>query len=212
MSDEKQTHNVSTDALATLGTIIDETAGRDAIHLAVEPRLAAEILFAGQDVGLGTDGLAGPMYRPHVGIVDPFLKTKVPAGERFWLVVYPRQITSLRHVWEHPSFPNSESAKAKPELSKKAIAATAEAWLRDFCRVYEGPDYDELVTTLAAGEYENLTRDKHGYESGWQIDGDMFKIIGNDVSGDIPPEFWNNLEIVTGRMFSERAEYFSCSC
>lgn len=28
-----QTHTVATDALATLGTIIDEAAGRDAIHL-----------------------------------------------------------------------------------------------------------------------------------------------------------------------------------
>jgi hypothetical protein len=35
---------VATDALATLGTIIDKTAARDAIHLAVEPVVAAHTL------------------------------------------------------------------------------------------------------------------------------------------------------------------------
>lgn len=34
--------SVSTDALETLGTIIDDRAGRDAIHLAVEPVHAGE--------------------------------------------------------------------------------------------------------------------------------------------------------------------------
>jgi hypothetical protein len=50
---------VATDALATLGTIIDETAGRDAIHLAVEPVVAAHNLSPGQHVGLFPDGTAG---------------------------------------------------------------------------------------------------------------------------------------------------------
>jgi hypothetical protein len=36
--------SVATDALATPGTITDETAGRDAIHLAVEPVIAAHTL------------------------------------------------------------------------------------------------------------------------------------------------------------------------
>jgi len=50
MSADKR--SVSTDALATLGTIIDDTAGRDAIHLAVEPIIAGEKLYPGQDVGI----------------------------------------------------------------------------------------------------------------------------------------------------------------
>lgn len=97
-------HKVNTDALETLGSIIDENAGRDAIHVAVEPAMAAQILRPGQHVGF-VGGLADPNSPDPVGIVDPFLRRPVQAGEHFWLLVYPRQVTSLRHVWEHPKFP-----------------------------------------------------------------------------------------------------------
>ena len=50
MSADKR--SVSTDALETLGTIIDESAGRDAIHLAVEPCISDEILYPGQQIGI----------------------------------------------------------------------------------------------------------------------------------------------------------------
>jgi hypothetical protein len=102
--------SVATDALETLGTVIDEKQKRDAIHLAVEPVVAGERVWPGQDVGL----LNGKAYRSAnsynvtaLGIVDPFLKEAVHPGQMFWLVVYPRQIHSLRHVWTHPAFPDS---------------------------------------------------------------------------------------------------------
>lgn len=102
--------SVSTDALETLGTIIGEGEKRDAIHLAVEPIAAGVKLHAGQDVGIfnGKAYPAGTVKSAQfklVGIVDPFLKQPVFPDEKFWLVVYPRQITSLRHVWTHPDFP-----------------------------------------------------------------------------------------------------------
>jgi hypothetical protein len=96
---EKRT--VSTDALETLGTLITPAEKRDAIHLAVNPTKAKQNLRPGQDVGID-----GTINNP-VGIVDPFLKRPVKEGEWFWLVVYPRQINSLRHVWTHPAFPES---------------------------------------------------------------------------------------------------------
>ena len=78
MTEVKQTHAVFTDALGTLGTIIDERAMRDAIHLAVEPVVAAAKLFPGQDVG-AVEGGYGTSPNP-VGIVDPFLKRPVNPG------------------------------------------------------------------------------------------------------------------------------------
>jgi hypothetical protein len=98
---------VTTDALETLGMVHFKPEARDAIHLAVEPVEAGENLSPGDHVSL-TDGKAyftGTAKK--VGIVDPFLPAPVKAGDRFWLVVYPRQISSLRHVWEHPDFPPS---------------------------------------------------------------------------------------------------------
>jgi hypothetical protein len=49
---DAEKRSVHTDALATLGTIIGEGEKRDAIHLAVEPTVAAEKLYPGQDVGV----------------------------------------------------------------------------------------------------------------------------------------------------------------
>jgi len=103
MSDKRKVH---TDALDTLGTIIDESAKRDAIHLAVEPCVAAEVLYPGQHVGIVAGKGSGKADKK-LGIVDPFLTGPVPVGAMFWLVVFPRQITSLRHVWSHPDFPES---------------------------------------------------------------------------------------------------------
>jgi len=105
-ADNRSTH---TDALATLGTIITPNEKRDAIHLAVFNAVAGENLQPGDHIYL-TDDSGARLFRPGdevtpLGIVDPFLTEPVAKGERFWLIVYPRQITSLRHVWEHPNFP-----------------------------------------------------------------------------------------------------------
>lgn len=99
MSADKRT--VSTDALETLGTIISENEKRDAIHLAVLPVAAMHKMHAGDHVGL-VDGGASSRATTPIGIVDPFLQNAVQEGDMFWLVIYPRKINSLRHVWTHP--------------------------------------------------------------------------------------------------------------
>lgn len=104
-----------TDALATLGMIHFKPEHRDAIHLAVDPVTAGEGLTVGQQIGV-CDGFAYPAGKkldngktvPSHGIVDPFLPRGPQAGERFWFVMNPRMVTSLRHVWEHPDFPKGE--------------------------------------------------------------------------------------------------------
>jgi len=102
---------VATDATATLGTmLVQGREKRDAIHLAVEPVVAAEDLFPNDDVGLNSEGRASKFAVPHLGKVDPFLRRSVHLGDSFWLVVYPGAITSLRHVWEHPLMPITTAA------------------------------------------------------------------------------------------------------
>lgn len=193
-----QTHTVATDALATLGTIIDETAGRDAIHLAVEPVTSQFALHPGQDVGL-VDGKAVPR-KPFVGIVDPFLSETVEPGQKFWLVVYPRQITSLRHVWEHPSFPNAETPTSPedPITSKEASIK----WMTEWAVSHMGEDY------YGDG-------DKRSPEAAYAsaIDAGHNMNVGpyEDARDHIDSEWWGHWETITGER-GDRDSYFSCGC
>lgn len=101
--------SVSTDALETLGMVHFRKEYRDAIHLAAEPIEAGADMERATRVYIGNDGKAYPTLNGGLGIVDPFLPNGgVKEGEKFWLIVNPRQITSLRHVWSHPDFPEAE--------------------------------------------------------------------------------------------------------
>lgn len=184
---------VSTDALETLGTIIDDTQKRDAIHLAVEPVIAGELLFPGSHVTM-RDGVAMTAREDDgLGIVDPFLTKRVLKGERFWFVMYPRMVTSLRHVWAHPAFPDVDAAVA----TEAALASSREAsekWLRRFCDTSDCPDYEETLALAVNCSDEYL------------------HVNGHDAHGEIPDEFWDHVEIVTGRKVMHRATFFSCSC
>lgn len=176
---------VTTDALETLGNII-EGGGRDAIHLAVEPVIAAEDLYPGQHVGLGANGATTNGVKK-LGIVDPFILGMIPKGKMFWLVVYPRTITSLRHVWEHPDFTEPET---KP--------INSETWLREFCDNNDCPSYETVVGAV---------KDSKGY-----FDDEDFFFQDQDAHGEIPPEFWGHMENVVGFKMNAKPAHFSCSC
>ena len=104
-----------TDALETLGMIHFKPEKRDAIHLAVEAVEAGQDLVPGTRIGI-VQGVAWPAGHklclgtvvPYHGIVDPFLPCAVKEGEKFWFVMAPRMVQSLRHVWEHKDFPAGE--------------------------------------------------------------------------------------------------------
>ena len=191
---------VTTDALETLGTIITAKEKRDAIHLAVENVVAQEELEPGEHVGAD-----GTRKNP-VGIVDPFLTKPVRPGQRFWLVIYPRQIHSLRHVWTHPAFPDpAELDEIKDRtLDEWARVDKSEAWLRDFCNTHACPPYEEVVDTAVKALAHGGKLDH------WA--GEYLHFNGSDARGDIPDEFWDHMEVVTGKRFPVRPTGFSCSC
>jgi hypothetical protein len=87
--------------------ITDGERRRDAIHVAVAPVTAGEPLHPGDHVGLvgpaGDLETVGRTADP-IGVIDPFLPGPVGKGERCWLFLYPNTVTSLRHVWTHPTF------------------------------------------------------------------------------------------------------------
>jgi hypothetical protein len=196
MSDKR---SVSTDALAVLGTLINETVGRDAIHLAVEPVVAGERLTPGQDIGI-IDGKAYNKGVKHVGIVDPFLAEVVEPGQRFLLIVYPRQITSLRHVWSHPDF-DEEEIVVKEAVTIKTKGRTAKEIAKQWLEAYaDGIDvsYESLIEVADSHQ-------GNGY-------GDYIIQGGRFEGESTPDEFWDNYAIVKGVTNPKIASFFSCSC
>lgn len=211
MSYEK--HSTTTDALDTLGSIIGPGEKRDAIHLAVEPVVAAERLLPGEHVSLDVSTNTATRVRvgQGVGIVDPFIEGAVREGERFWLVVYPRQINSLRHVWEHADFAPSADLTPAPPAPLPLVenpALKAEAWLRKYAADTFG---------IGAGDDDvdddyYLTFDQF-IERAVESEGEYtFHISGADAHGEVPQEFWSNLSIYVGRPLTGKPDYFSCSC
>ena len=101
------------DSLDTIGKLLTGGEGRDAVHIAIAPGVAATKLRPGQWVGFANEGdtiTMSPRAAIMLGIVDPFLRQPVEEGQRFWVFLTPRTITGLRHEWTHPAFP----AKEKP--------------------------------------------------------------------------------------------------
>ena len=172
-----------------IGTILTESAQRDAIHIAVAPMVAKCKVFPGQDVGLHpvTD-----TNTPHVGIVDPFLKEPVFPGQRYFIFLYPNTITGLRHEWTHPAF---TSAATEPEPAK----ATSETWMREFAEHFSM----DVAGVLAAG------RD--------YVEGGEYHTLRFDIPDEAYTQaeaFWQHFEVLTGTKGpSDRKETpFTCWC
>lgn len=192
---DPQKHTVHTDALLTLGTAgLDDSAARDAIHLAVEPMLAGETLYPGQRIDI-RGKYAFAARGEGVGIVDPFLPTDegIHKGQRFWLVVLPRAITSLRHVWSHPAFPEI----GPDPVVDGAKNAKSTLWVTNFAQSCD-MDYDKLMdgadAYLAHGDY---------------ITG------GSELEGqNVPDEFWLHYCILRGKEVprDKQDSFFSCAC
>lgn len=212
MSGDKR--SVATDALETLGTIIDDKQKRDAIHLAVEPVIAGEDLNPGEHITV-TDGIATSAPKNSgLGIVDPFIARMVMKGERFWFVMYPRMVHSLRHVWTHPAFPNEPQTSDIEEEVPPAIISVrkieSEKWLRTFCSTANCPDYETVIELIDKGSLSST--DKEYYENDGEYDEEYLLFRGRDAHGSIPLEFWKHVEIVLGRKLEFHPAYFTCSC
>ncbi len=171
-----------------LGQTISDDQFRDAIHIAVAPVVSNETLHPGQHVGL-VEGSSTEVQtsRPYIGIVDPFLKHAVPPGTRFWLMLYPQTITTLRHEWTHPAF-----AKAVQRVQSKS-----ERWIQEFADEV-GLSYEDLI----------------GGANSWLANEDCLN-RGELLEGKtVPDEFWDHFENVIGHAVDndKKQSFFTCSC
>lgn len=191
------------DAVATMGEILpDDVGGRDAVHVAVISAIAGSRLYRGQDVGLLSkhaqtgEPIAvakGDGVDP-IGIVDPFLTGGVEPNQRFWLYLYPRTITSLRHQWTHPAFPDGVGNAVYAHPSQKLVS---EQWVDNFARKY---GFTGARMIEAADE--------------WLRTGDYFCDGGTFEGESVPEEFWEHYEQITGKKVEEnnKQSFFTCSC
>lgn len=181
-----------TTALETLGTYILGDEARDAIHLAVVPVVATEKVYPGQHLTA-----EGKTVGETVGICDPFLPGPVSIGQAFWLVLYPRTITSLRHAWTHPAFP--EQVVVAAPVSEKS---ESEAWMRKWA--------DEHVSADYYGDGEKVSTDA---AYAFALDAGREHNIGpyEEAREHIDGEWWGHWETITGER-GDRDTYFSCAC
>lgn len=140
---------------------------RDAIHIAVAPVMAAEQLTPGQHVGFvdRTKAMVGTNTRQLLGIVDPFLPGPVSEGTRFYLCLYPRTITGLRHDWNHPAFAQETAVVVVAEKDM----AFSEKWLRAYaanlnCLDDREKAFHSLIEGLQSGLILIHGRDVHDVE------------------------------------------------
>ncbi len=212
MTDSADKRSVATDAIATLGMILDGTQKRDAIHLAVEPVVAGEFMGPGEHITIENGVARRVNPGKGLGIVDPFLLVGVEKGQHFWFIMYPRKISSLRHVWAHPSFPDEPeigSPADAADLATKIMSATITqdrkaadslAWIKKYAESIH-VDVKELMDGAKAyldhGEYF-MPRD------------DMGRLEGVDTD----PAFWEHYTNVTGLNPPDEGceRFFSCSC
>lgn len=228
---------VHTDALDTLGFLISEKEQRDAIHLAVEPVIAGEDLAPGEHIRI-ENGVA-VSGGDTIGIVDPFITDIVAKGSRFWLVIYPRMITSLRHVWTHPAFdapvqvvPDEVPVAVEPSLIKPKRVRNRKKVAVELPR----PDPDEVeaelerIRDLAKAwlveyadavdadytEMIDIARQHYDNAVGVSNTWPDYLIEGGKWEGQgTPDEFWTHfcdafdLEHLTS---TYKPSFFSCSC
>lgn len=181
----------------TLGKLIDEKERRDAIHIAMAPVVAGCKLLPGDDIGFieSNQLTVGRRCDKCIGIADPFLKSPIKEGDRFWMLLYPNTISSLRHEWEHPAFLKEEPAL--PSSGGGERKATSISWIKDYA--------DRLGIS-----YTKLMGGAAGYaESG------EYLCCGDILEGEYTDDnFWAHYEIATGEIVDvdKRNNFFSCSC
>lgn len=167
---------------------------RDAIHIAVAPVVAGETLNPGERIGFLPNGKVGKGAEDVVGIVDPYLDYSVYENEQFWLFLFPNTVTSLKHFWSHPAFPDEK------KISVTSIRDSRK-WINDFAtELNQTPDKlmeaAKFWVTNNDFTYDNSENYKEVEYSKWKL-------------------FWHHYEVVTKTKLHpsvEKRSFFTCSC
>ncbi len=132
----------------------------------------------------------------------PFLAAKginrVKAGQRCLLFLYPGSIKGLKHVFEHPDFPEGVEPTTPPTLKGES-----EVWMREWAMTHMGKDH--------YNDYGKALSEQVAYERA--IEAGKTNCIGcyEDARDHIDDTWWTHWERITG-LKGNRDSYFSCAC
>lgn len=202
--------------LAAMGTIHTTDMQRDAVHIAVVQMTAAVSLQPGWRIGRDARGLAVKADEDDIeaiGIVDPYLIDAVPTGSRFFMLLFPGTITSLKHLWTHPAF---DVVDHRPSTLVRLIPPVVEV-PRSTVRTMVEHDRTmaqlvlEDIVRRAGTSFYDLMRAAY-CAAGPDGYGPITLGTDNDLY-DVPSEFWPAWSMYTGRPIpNDAAQTFSCSC
>lgn len=186
----------------TIGKILDAGQQRDAIHIAVYPVTADEILYPGQKVQF----VAGKECRVKewksdssaVGIVDPFYDGRIYPDQRCWLFLFPNTVTGMRHEWQHPAF-----------VEFREGASASWEWMRELAKS-EMTGWGEDRRYFTAEELIQIGKD---YLSG---EGTFCQQGSDSLSTELDSRsYWAHFQAITGIIVPScelDMRPFSCSC
>lgn len=173
----------------TLGQQPPPGSSKDAIHIAVAPVTAADYLLPGQHVALNEQGQAYSTETDSIGIVDPFLTSRVDKGGLFWLCLYPKTTKNLRHDWDHPAFIQTKKGGEDVSSSTEWISEFAARW-----------DYSMTEFMSAASQY---------ISNSYELD-DKWKQL--EIDDDEWSLFWIHFHALTGISIGDKDKEFVRCC
>jgi hypothetical protein len=207
---------MSEDTLKKLGKIHKTDQGRDAVHVAIIS-MQAKHGFR-YHAGLAVDNQGNQVLATDesaVGIIDPFLFDGEYVDQGGWFYVYlkPGTISSLKHVWTHPAFPDPEEVVAVKDLPVSIpvitdLIAAAKKRVEDWVDGADIPcSYDEFIQVLTTGKSGDVENYRYFTCNNWAI-----TCYGHDAYANIPSNILDDVELIIGHRLTNRPEMFSCSC
>jgi len=188
-----------------IGQLITTSRKRDAIHVAIIPVTAGELMEPGAKVTMDRAGravLAGDCNMG-IGYVDPQLQAPVEPGDAFWLFLHHGTIRTLRHEWTSDVFPVPDSVSASDITiitAPPAERAASEEWLREFAKDNFNPNREtaeSYYATLLTGDCPAVHTETTAREL-------------ND--GELGEELRKHIENVSGKRMQIWRGMFTCWC
>jgi len=188
----------------------DDLFKKDAIHIAVAPVIATDILYPGAPLGFSEPGNTQKVEVNRVspiGIVDPFLPSPVKEGEKFFMFLFPNTITGLRHDWIHPAFVTDTPLTNNIEIPSYTSTSAA---FQDRSRSYE---HLNAVAHDFGMSFEDFIHDLTVFSDFRDDDMYTYSVPDAEVYDYDWPTIWRYFTEYTGIETSLSHDCpYSCSC